>query len=201
MQAGQRMVRVRSPRESSTIVSVLSPVETALPKVGQRIMISGITREALTRDTFPAAQLHQHQMEIAAKVGTAPASTRRAMSLVSSLMNIIEVRLGLRDLQIGPAAPGACCSSPRTCIWVPTRPDVVVIPAKEPSHPSPNLQTGRAPARYHTETAFFERVCCVARVRNWPEGEVNGCPLARQLSGVKRARYARFELFSRPICN
>jgi hypothetical protein len=37
---------------SSTIVSVLSPVETALPKVGQRIMTLGITREAITQATL-----------------------------------------------------------------------------------------------------------------------------------------------------
>src|SRR5262245_31920655 len=57
MQAEQRMVRVRSLRDSSTIVSVLSPVETTIPKVGQRIMISGITREALTQDTFDSRRV------------------------------------------------------------------------------------------------------------------------------------------------
>jgi glutathione S-transferase len=29
-------------------------------------------------------------------------------------------------------------------------------------------------ARYHAEATFFERVCCVARVRNWPAAAVHG---------------------------
>jgi hypothetical protein len=42
MQAGQRSGISRFvSNESSTIVSVLSPVETAVPRIGQRIMILG----------------------------------------------------------------------------------------------------------------------------------------------------------------
>jgi hypothetical protein len=42
MQAGQRSGILRSVgNESNTITSVLSPVGTSLPKIGQRIMILG----------------------------------------------------------------------------------------------------------------------------------------------------------------
>jgi len=43
-QAGHRMGTETSPRESNNMVSVLSPVGTAFPEIGQRIMIFGITR-------------------------------------------------------------------------------------------------------------------------------------------------------------
>jgi hypothetical protein len=49
MQAGQRSGISRFvSNESSTIVSVLSPVETAVPRIGQRIMILGVIGDAKT---------------------------------------------------------------------------------------------------------------------------------------------------------